>query len=240
MMAVLFVVCVALFGAWVSGDVSCNLRQGGQVWKADPRDCSKFYLCFNGQKFNFTCGENVWDPTTRTCVGAGSEWDKCSIKSQLENLNPCSSRNVERAAKGDNCAQYYDCVSRDSTLTSDPLVKECPYPMLYNDETNRCEPYALVTCGQRKEAKDPCEYESNQCQRSHCIPCHVRYPSCNGLQDGMNSWVGREWSPFFVVCEQGRVVYKGQCDETNAQELFNPEKRACEVVKDERDLKELM
>ncbi|XP_067685003.1 uncharacterized protein [Haliotis asinina] len=235
-MAVLFVVCIALFGVAVSGDVSCDRRQGGQIWKADPQDCTKFYLCFNGQKFNFSCGANVYDPTTRTCVRAGSQWDKCSIKSQLENLNPCSGRGVERAAKGDNCAQYYDCLSRDSTITSDPSVKECEYPMLYNDETNRCEHYSQVTCGQRREVKDPCEYEANQCPLSHCIPCNVRHPSCNGLQDGMNPWVGREWSPLFVVCEQGRVVYNGQCDVTHGPIVFNPEKRACEVVKDERDL----
>ena len=55
----------------------------------------------------------------------------------------------------------------------------------------------------------------------------VRFPSCKGLPDGLNPWVGREYSPFFVLCEQQRPLYHGQCDNSKGTQLFDPVKRVC-------------
>ena len=72
------------------------------------------------------------------------------------------------------------------------------------------------------------DYVMNQCQgRAHCIPCNVRFPSCKDLPDGLNPWVGREYSPFFVLCEKQRPLYHGQCDNSKGTQLFDPVKRVC-------------
>ncbi|XP_041379685.1 uncharacterized protein LOC121392602 [Gigantopelta aegis] len=226
-MLVFHAVIVVFLGALVQAEFPCEANKPGQNWVADPRDCSKFYLCFAGKKYDFDCGKSVWDPDTKTCVGRGSRWDKCSIKTELEKLNPCYEGGNGMTAKSDNCAQYFDCRSRETTISQDPHLKECPYPLLYNEDEKRCEPHTSVECGKRKEPVDPCEYEANQCKFAHCVPCNVRFSSCNALPDGLNPWVGREWSPFFVVCQKNRVVYNGQCDMTNGLQMFSPIKKMC-------------
>lgn len=60
-------------------------------------------------------------------------------------------------AKGDNCAQYYDCSSREATVSSDPTVRECEFPLLFNDVTKQCEHFSQVTCGLREEPLDACK-----------------------------------------------------------------------------------
>lgn len=74
----------------------------------------------------------------------------------------------------------------------------------------------------------PGQYEANKCKSSHCIPCHIRYPSCEGYADGMNPWKGREGSPQYVVCQSERVVYQGECPRyADTQHIFHPEKKLC-------------
>lgn len=212
----------------------------GIVWLADPHDCSAFYVCNVQQRFDFSCGENVWDQETKTCVGRGSQWDKCTIARELDSLaaeheltglsgsrHPCANSNTGIHAKGDNCAQYYDCSAREATISSDQYVRECVFPLLFNAETKRCEHYDTVKCGARTEPLDACDYEANQCRSAHCIPCNVRFPSCRGLPDGLNPWVGREYSPYYVLCEKQRSLYNGSCDNSRSTQIFDPEKRVC-------------
>ncbi|XP_076448103.1 uncharacterized protein LOC143284878 [Babylonia areolata] len=199
---------------------------GGEVirWLEDPDDCSKYYVCYRGQRFDFDCGDNVWSQSAKTCVTEGSRYDKCSIAKELDNLKDCSNSDSAVFAKADNCAQYYDCSSQEATVNPDPHVVECVFPFLFNANTKQCENYTHVKCGDRPEPKNACEYEANQCRRSHCIPCHVRFPSCKGLPDGLNPWVGRDYSPFYVLCLEGRVLFQGRCE---GPQLFDPEKRMC-------------
>nr|KAG5711278.1 hypothetical protein BaRGS_005975 [Batillaria attramentaria] len=213
-------------------------------WLADPRDCSTFYVCNRGQRFDFSCGENVWDQATKTCVGKGSQWDKCTIAKELDSLtaenelsglsggHPCDNSNTAVLAKSDNCAQYYDCSSREGIVSDDPYLQECEFPLLFNPNTKRCEHYDMVKCGDRMEPLDACDYVANQCQgRAHCVPCSVRFPSCRDLPDGLNPWVGREYSPYYVLCEKQRPLYHGQCDNSHGTQIFDPEKRVCDEFK---------
>lgn len=73
------------------------------------------------------------------------------------------------------------------------------------------------------------EYDSNSCvHSSHCVPCEVRFPSCKGRPDGINAWSGRERTPYFVVCENERLVRQGKCTyEEDSHIVFDPIERAC-------------
>lgn len=229
----LLAVCLSLSAAMPT------CPRAGMSWMADPNDCSLFYVCNGGQRFDFNCGDNVWDPDTKTCVGKGSQWDKCTIAKELDELNnmgssqdPCDNSNSAVFAKSDNCAQYYDCSSKEATVSDDPHVKECKFPTLFNAESKRCEHFDMVKCGARTEPLDACDYVANQCRSAHCIPCNVRFPSCRGLPNGLNPWVGREYSPYFVLCEKQRSLYHGECPTAQGTQLFDPVNRVCAAAKD--------
>ncbi|PVD24728.1 hypothetical protein C0Q70_15213 [Pomacea canaliculata] len=208
---------LCLILVWSGADASqkpiCSLGpvSQGLQWLADPDNCSTFYLCHGAQRFEFDCGDNVWDQETKTCVGRGSELTR-QRSQYMATSEKCTEGSKAVFAKGDNCAQYYDCSSREATVSSDPTVRECEFPLLFNDVTKQCEHFSQVTCGLREEPLDACGYAANQCTRSsHCIPCNVRFPSCRGLPDGLNPWVGREYSPYFVLCQNQRDLHHGQC-----------------------------
>ena len=79
----------------------------------------------------------------------------------------------------------------------------------------------------------PGEYDAFQCSSAHCIPCSIRFPSCSGLPDGLNSWSGREWSPYYVMCEEERVTFQGECVADKSAKVFHPEQKQC-VILDEK------
>ena len=77
------------------------------------------------------------------------------------------------------------------------------------------------------------DYKVNQCEgHAGCVPCHVRFPSCRGLQDGLNAWSGRQGSPSYVTCHQQRVVASAMCKQEGAVAIFDAERREC-VKKEE-------
>lgn len=57
----------------------------------------------------------------------------------------------------DNCAKYYDCEDPSSTA-GEPKVKECPFPLLFDKKSQKCEHFSVVQCGTRFEPKDACMY----------------------------------------------------------------------------------
>ncbi|KAL8620781.1 hypothetical protein ACOMHN_043824 [Nucella lapillus] len=129
------------------------------------------------------------------------------------------------------CQLYYNC-SHDAV--PDPrsylhqYLQECPYPQLFSNLTLRCEPFDQVTCGDRVEHVDLCDYLSSKCGGPHCRPCWIN-PSCKGLPDGKNSHRWREWSPYYIVCRSNRKVGSAQCpvDDLNVPQYFHPELRRC-------------
>ncbi|XP_055958222.1 uncharacterized protein LOC126828071 [Patella vulgata] len=130
-----------------------------------------------------------------------------SNKTNYKN-NPCSNRYSYSAVllpKRDNCAQYYDCSHPGGQ------IEECPFPDLFNENTQQCEHYDQVDCGNKYEPTDACGYVGNKCTTKFCIPCNVRFPTCSGLRNGINAWRGRIWSPFYVECYNGRVVETKRC-----------------------------
>lgn len=73
------------------------------------------------------------------------------------------------------------------------------------------------------------DYIYNKCKTSHCIPCDVRYPSCEGLTDGIHAHVQKLWSPFYVVCYKERLVSEERCpaDGEGRTQLFQPDLDQC-------------
>ncbi|OWF42970.1 hypothetical protein KP79_PYT12119 [Mizuhopecten yessoensis] len=127
----------------------------GVGWKEDPADCSVFYLCYNGRRTKYVCPENmVTDPDSEACVPRGSPFDKCS-KQNMPVL-PCN------AALQESCAKYTNCpVPREMGMPFIPEVQECPYPLLYDEDSKRCAYPDTVKCGDRIEPKDPWYFTCN-------------------------------------------------------------------------------
>ncbi|KAL8560969.1 hypothetical protein ACOMHN_061183 [Nucella lapillus] len=132
-----------------------------------------------------------------------------------------------------HCQLYYNCShSAVPSLYSlfSLYMQECPYPQQFSTLASRCQDYHHVRCGNRREHFDQCGYRRYRCTRSHCYPCRYRYPSCEGLPDGMNARRGREWTPFYVVCGSQRPVSTSQCPRhptLSITQFFHPKKRRC-------------
>ncbi|KAK3103772.1 hypothetical protein FSP39_021759 [Pinctada imbricata] len=138
---------------------------------------------------------------------------------------------MARAAHKDNCAQYFDCISKRSGGKTDqePLLMECPYPLMFDEDSSSCQFPKKVKCGNKWTPTDPCEYSQNQCRSAQCVPCNLRFPTCKGLPDGLHPWTGKEWTPNYIVCEHERVMYSGMCelDMKGKRKLFNPDQKSC-------------
>ncbi|XP_069142060.1 uncharacterized protein [Argopecten irradians] len=218
---------VAVF-VGVRADTVCP-QTSTVVWIEDKTDCSTFFMCYQGRHFKYICPSGlVWAPDSRMCVKKGSPEDKCTTP--VTARQPCVSGVKARESQQDNCAKYYECGVSRTAGSSTPTLMECPYPLLFDEQKERCEFPEVVKCDQRKEPTDPCEYDVNRCDESaDCPPCYVRFPSCKGLPEGLNPWKGKEWTPHFTVCKKERVVYSGTCTPTDSgqQRMFNPDERTC-------------
>ncbi|XP_061179340.1 uncharacterized protein LOC133187964 [Saccostrea echinata] len=217
-------ICVTL---WCFTDSAALQKTDSDFW-VDPEDCSKFYILRDGKEFLFKCPEDyVINSATRLCVPKGSTQDTC-LKTLQKTQGVCSLTSHEKLANAENCAKYYDCDTKVSSV-GEAEVKECPYPLLFDENSQRCHHYSTVQCGTRYEPKDACEYEENQCKSAHCIPCYMRFPSCKGSPDGLNPWKGKEGSPEFVVCKDERVVFQGGCQRNSdvKQRIFSPKYKIC-------------
>ncbi|KAK3610007.1 hypothetical protein CHS0354_032354 [Potamilus streckersoni] len=203
-------------------------------WKRDPTDCSVFYMCVGDTAVKYTCPDGeVADVKGKACVPEGSIPDICTDFSSERKESDQMFKSTSTCKIGDsvshsgNCAKFLECTKAENgSLVMQE--RECPYPLLYDDTSAKCDNYQRVTCENRHEPKDPCEYDANQCKSIMCVPCHVRYPSCSELPDGKNPWMGKEWSPFYVVCHQGRVTLQEQCPHSDSgYQIFNPYSREC-------------
>ncbi|XP_048739126.2 uncharacterized protein LOC125653602 [Ostrea edulis] len=196
-------------------------------FRMDPEDCSTFYILRDGKEFSFKCPDDfVVNAASRSCVPKGSPLDTCIQILQSTEGN-CTFPSDKKLEYAENCARYYDCENK--ILEGNPKLTECPFPLLFDVESQRCDHFSMVQCGTRYEPKDACDYEDNHCRSAHCIPCHVRFPSCKGSPDGLNPWRGRERSPYFVVCQDERVVFQGRCPSAvdDKPRIFHPVHNMC-------------
>ncbi|XP_036359313.1 uncharacterized protein LOC118763669 [Octopus sinensis] len=215
----------------------CMFVANQTTFLADPDgNCSTFYVCSNGHSLQLSCQPaGVWNEETSACVPRYSVFDHCSRKHTHEAVFCEEGLNGTNPYQ-DNCAHYFDCHPISSN--GGRLLKrsgECPYPMLFNSGTRRCEPYRFVQCGPRYEPTEPCEYLSNRCQmEKNCEPCQQRFPSCSQLEDGLQPWSGQLWTSKFMTCKDQRVLYRGDCPSPNLpgiQSIFHPTLKICVSVK---------
>ncbi|XP_052231419.1 uncharacterized protein LOC127844910 isoform X4 [Dreissena polymorpha] len=197
------------------------------TWRRSSDDCSTAVMCLLGRRVTYTCPDGMVIGAGLTdCVPIGSKLDDCSTVDNGKRTSPCKPGTTEPDVS--NCAKYSECVqlpSGNATMET----RECPYPLLFDKKSGKCEPFKDIVCtiGQTVP-KSPCDYEANQCSgASHCVPCSVRHASCSGLPDGLNAWAGREWSPYYVTCDEERVTLQMECKGDKITSVFHPVKREC-------------
>lgn len=205
------------------------------MWRRYPDTCNTLYFCFSGKALTFRCPSgHVVGANRRFCVRENSELDDCSqfqVQKHGRLLKvPLTCKSGEKFPSEKSCAKYSKCITSENG-TAMISEQECPYPLLYDVTTQKCSHYNSVKCETGVYVpRDPCEYDANKCgsgQSGSCIPCNIRFPSCNGRPDGMNSWQGKEWSPYYVVCKQERISYHTMCKSEKTSSVFHPDKRAC-------------
>ncbi|KAK3601573.1 hypothetical protein CHS0354_027817, partial [Potamilus streckersoni] len=129
------------------------------------------------------------------------------------------------------CQLYYNCSVRYQTIPRyfEQHLDECSYPKLFSTVTDQCEDFDKVVCGERIEHKSGCDYRKNKCSAASCVPCSLRFPSCENLPDGPNVHEQKLWSPFFVHCYKGRTMIETTCpnDPEGRPQIFHPETKEC-------------
>ncbi|KAL3884669.1 hypothetical protein ACJMK2_024787, partial [Sinanodonta woodiana] len=184
----------------------------GREWSDD------FVTCFQNRTMETKkCAVGYFHPVLRKCqdkVTQGTIPDYCKV-------HPTAVFESDT-----NCAKYYNCSDVKSRIGGNPV--ECKYPDLFSTKTNQCENFTLVKCENRTEPQAPCQYDQNLCHstNSSCLPCPERLPSCIGLPDGTNRFVGREWKSEFVTCYMNRTMEISQCSKG---EYFHPKERKCKT-----------
>jgi len=71
----------------------------------------------------------------------------------------CSENEQKKPLKSGHCAKYIDCATlRTPGMTVASAEKECDYPMVFDEDTKRCQPPEVANCGERPIPKNPCEF----------------------------------------------------------------------------------
>ncbi|XP_062594326.1 uncharacterized protein LOC134255777 [Saccostrea cucullata] len=197
------------------------------IRRKDPDDCTKYHLCVDKREFIITCPEHyVVSERSLKCVQEGSVFDTCP-KEEKWRRELCIRFPNSTLEHPYNCAKYYVCDANTPSGTM-ARIHECDFPSLYSPESGRCEHYSVVKCGQRFEPKSHCEYDKYLCKHAHCPPCFLRHPSCYGLREGLNPWPGKEGTPYFLVCRDGRVRFSGACPDTSkSHQIFDSFRNVC-------------
>ncbi|KAL4228860.1 hypothetical protein ACF0H5_011900 [Mactra antiquata] len=178
----------------------------GQGWSRDYVTCSNERTLSKHQ-----CPTGHFDASSRSCSNT---------------LNPvdipefCKSNPTTIMADPSNCGQYIDC-----SKSGNNYIQECKYPMLYSEQTKRCDDFRSVFCGRKPEPQTPCDYKQNQCNQVNmtCIPCDQRLASCKGLPDGINPVPNKLWTNNYIQCLKNRTLIQDQCK----LGIFDPILRRC-------------
>lgn len=68
------------------------------------------------------------------------------------------------------------------------------------------------------------DYKAYQCTGANCPVCELEHPSCEGLPDGKNAFLGREQTPWYIECLGERTINTLTCP---GQNIFDPVERRC-------------
>ncbi|KAH9498481.1 hypothetical protein Btru_007619 [Bulinus truncatus] len=163
-----------------------------------PDDCQYYFQCSFGTPYLMPCpAQTSFSEVLQVCVHRYSPEDTCA---QQNAARECT-RGASILADGNNCHRFYNCSQPTSTFVGlGSYQDECPYPQWFDSTDNTCKHYSQVTCSNRKQVKDKCDYVKNyQCfDAQHCVPCSSIFPSCIGRQDGIQ--VNIHLSKYYRVC----------------------------------------
>ncbi|XP_046555124.1 uncharacterized protein LOC124264427 isoform X1 [Haliotis rubra] len=150
-----------------------------------------------------------------------------ALISPKDDVNPiCLTTTQTLIAHPTKCAQYYNCSSPAAKRTWEKNLQECQPPQLYNPDTQQCEHYSMVTCGNRTEPLGKCDYARYACLGGKDCgpPCYIHTPSCRGRPNGLNAYPNRPGSGSYTVCVNQRLVYTGVCGDSK---IFDATLRSC-------------
>nr|XP_022335507.1 uncharacterized protein LOC111132108 [Crassostrea virginica] len=172
---------------------------------------TKFYLqCLNNKTQSIEiCRDGVFDPVLGRCTR--------EVDSRAVDILCTTNPNARMEHPGD-CSKYFDCRDRKQ------MIKECPYPKLYSLTKQACLDFNEVQCNGRREPKAPCDYKAYECTGINCPVCELENPSCEGLPDGKNAFLGREQTPWYIECRGERTINKLTCPGGNN---FDTVERRC-------------
>ncbi|KAL5005503.1 hypothetical protein ScPMuIL_018959 [Solemya velum] len=128
----------------------------------------------------------------------------------------------------EHCAQYYDCKDTGGHISNQIYLQECPYPQLFDFESNMCSDHPSVKCGARFEPLSPCDYGGYKCEGPDCQPCQEQVPGCLGQPDGVNAFPGRLLTSRYLICKTNQTV----SIETCATGVFDPVQGKCTMELD--------
>ncbi|KAK3604442.1 hypothetical protein CHS0354_031745 [Potamilus streckersoni] len=234
------IIC-SVFAVVIALSSTQNICNQGEFKLIPKDDCTGFYLCNWGHTVEMPdCpAGSVFSVSGHSCVPIGSPYDDCKKSKQKMNQSTKQPDTIQELCRAGadiiphptECQLYYNCSMWYNEVPRffEQHLQECPYPLLFSTTTHRCEHFLRVQCGARTVRKSACDYRQNQCGTSHCIPCSLSFPSCEGLPDGLNAHQQKLWTPFFAVCYKERLIHQGRCpsDSKGRPLIFSPEMRQC-------------
>ncbi|XP_061184903.1 uncharacterized protein LOC133192909 isoform X1 [Saccostrea echinata] len=180
-----------------------------EVYVGIPWNCNGYLHCqnANGLKMPFwiDCPATLYyNYDSKTCTWPQNSNQPCQSTQDVVR-SFCPNHPTVQVLHPDNCAQYYDCSNMNNLPNQPAYLNECPYPKLFNAETLRCDDYASVDCGDRKEPLSPCDYVRHQCSGPDCTPCTDLVPGCEGVPNGPTSYQGRLLTKFYLMCRNNKT-----------------------------------
>ncbi|CAG2185606.1 unnamed protein product [Mytilus edulis] len=176
-----------LWGSWGPWSGSCSVTCGKGVLFRN-RTCDDPAPLYNG----------------KNCIGSGQDSKPCDtgVNCPLDPSVACKNNPHQLLANPVNCAQYYDCSQKTSSMGQDYL-KECKYPDLFSTvNTTRTNATGLTpTCN-----------------------CPKRLPSCIGKTDGDQMFPGKRGDPAYITCFKNRTMNIAKC---KPGYFFEPRGKMC-------------
>ncbi|KAK6990131.1 hypothetical protein BgiMline_013406, partial [Biomphalaria glabrata] len=192
-----------------------------------PEDCQQFFLCVFGTPYLMSCPATTsFSELLGVCVDRYSPKDICA---QENAVRECS-RGASLLAHPQLCHRFYNCslvVETSSILGR--YQDECPYPQYFDTLEKVCKPYSEVSCLDRLEVKDKCEYsKAYECTDvEHCEDCQAVFPSCQGLTDGIYPNPEKLWTTFYLTCTDERVATFTCPPFLDKPGIFSPRDKKC-------------
>lgn len=97
------------------------------VFFPNSEDCSKYFVCFGGEKISLSCGVGLhWNADEETCM------DKSEAGCEDSDREECPETGVKQISHPTNCGKYILCFGGNE------IERECPAGLHFSRETRTC------------------------------------------------------------------------------------------------------